>query len=875
MAIKKQNTKIKGRLLAKKSRWPLLFLLFCGWNMGAQQAKRQVEKAEYGLWGNLNVHELSSRGNWVAYSMRYAEAKDTLFLQNTQNKKTVKIPEGRKSQFIREEWLVCSEPGDRLSIINLKNNRSQKFKNVKTWEIIDKGTRVIAMVQEDGKEKAVLMWNLKNGQGKIWENGREVKYNPYSNAIAISRSIGSQNQLVIVRLDDNEAETKIDSSRTVAYSELSWQAGGENLCYLKGEKTIAYYHAAENRTQEIDLEKTSFFTDSHRVTQNGSVPLKMSRDGKRVFFGFQNKEQKTAKKDPEIWNTEDRWVYPKNSESVGWENLARIACWSPEHDQAQALTDMQLPKGFLAGDQGSMLSYNPMANEPQFKRSAPIDIYMQKLGEETKTKIFEKYPGNAAGFHLSPSGGFVFYFKEGHWFSYSFKEDRHRNLTAKISSSFQQESFDMPDTPGPYGFAGFTQDGEALLYDKFDTWRIAAEGTVTQNLTSGRELETIFRLQKQYPENEDHNFFNRFEKGIFDLSKGLLFATEKNTRKGFANWTQKKGMKQWGQQNKRLDQIKKASEADAYVYTEEHFNEPPKLIFFKAEKNSKKVIMESNTHQKKYSWGFSRQISYTDAKGNALKGALYYPAGYDPEKKYPLVVNVYEVFSKHFDRYVIPSDYNTSGFNSANLTTQGFFVLKPDIAYEIGKPGFSATDCVMAAVDAAIKTASIDSTKMGLMGHSFGGYETLFMLTQTNRFATAVASAAISDLRAMYFYVDGTINTPNYWRYEDQQSRMGKSWFEDKKGYAENCPISNAEKISTPVLTWSGLEDRLVHPLQSKAMYLALRRLDKKNVMLLYEGETHTLSKKENQVDATTKVEEWLKHYLQDQEEKEWMKPQN
>ena len=868
------NKKIKIHLLFVKSGWTI-FILCWSINMWGQPTKKQVEKADYYLWGRLHVHELSNKGNWVTYSMLYQEAKDTLFLQNTQNKKTIKIPEGRKSQLIKEEWMVCSVPGDKIAIINLKNLKTQKLENIKSWEVIDNGSQILLRVKKEENEQSVQMLNLKNEELKIWNNCVGAKYNAFNNTIALNQYTKNENKIILIKLYNKAEETRIDVSKTESFSDLSWQVEGENLCYLKGDKTIVYYNATQNKTHEIDLEKTNFFSKNHKITRDGSIPLKISKDGKRVFFGFENKEQKTPKKNPEIWNTKDRWVYPKNSESVGWQNRAKIACWIPENNDAQALTDLELPKGWLTGDQSRMLSYNPMTNEPQFRMNAPIDLYMQTIGEDNKTKIVEKFPINDTGFHQSPSGKFAFYFNEGHWFSYNFEENKHQNLTSTINTSFQIESFDKPDTPGAYGFGGFTQNGEALIYDKFDTWLIAADGSLIKNLTQGRELETIFRLQKQYPENENHNFFNKFEKGVYDLNKGLLFTTEKNTLKGFANWTLNKGIKKWGEQNKRLDQIKKAKDVNIYVYTEEHFNQSPKLIYHNPEKNNFKIIVESNAHQKKYNWGFSKLITYNDSKGNTLTGALYYPAGYNPEKKYPMVVRIYEVFSKNVDQYIIPSDYNTSGFNSANLTTQGFFVLQPDIRYEIGNPGISATDCVLAAVDASIKSASIDSTKIGLMGHSFGGYETLFILTQTNRFATAIASAAISDLRAMYFYVDGTINTPNYWQYEFNQSRMGKSWLDDKKGYTENCPISNAEKINTPLLTWAGLEDRLVHPLQSKSMYLALRRQNKENVMLLYEGETHTLSNRDNQVDATSKVEEWLKHYLQNKDKKEWIKPQN
>ena len=123
--------------------------------------------------------------------------------------------------------------------------------------------------------------------------------------------------------------------------------------------------------------------------------------------------------------------------------------------------------------------------------------------------------------------------------------------------------------------------------------------------------------------------------------------------------------------------------------------------------------------------------------------------------------------------------------------------------------------------------------------------------------------------------MDWTLDSPNYWRFENYQSRMGKSLFEDRAGYQRNSPIANIEKINTPLLTWNGLDDLLVNPTQSYSLYTALRRLQKKNVLLLYEQERHTIVNKMNQQDLTLKVENWFKHYLQGNEEMEWMKPQN
>lgn len=874
MDIRKSNNRSIKNI---KPKWYMMFIIlcFCYINSMAQQVKKQLKKEDYALWGKLQIQEISNNGNWVSYTMIYSDQTDTLFIQNTQNNKLFEIPKAKQGKFIGEKWYACLLPENSLKLIDLKNGKTHFFKETKSFHVINTENHMLLQSTISLDNQNLIVLTLNNFETKTWYNVTNFKYNPFNQTLAISQFQNNQNELVLVNINKSYTETVLDTSLIETFAALKWQEEGQNLVYTKGLKTIGFYSDLVKKSIELNLDETSFYSQNHNLISNGNLPLTISKDGKKVFFGFQQNEVESNKDNPQIWNTKDRWIYPKNKKVAGWMHLPKIGVWMPEENKTFALTDNNLPKGFLNGNQNYMLTYNPMTNEPQFKKEASLDIYCKKIGTEKKSLLFEKYHFTEFEFHLSPCGQFIFYFKEGDWFSYNFTDENHRNLTAGLNSSFDLEYYDRPDTHPAYGFAGWTIDSNALLYDKYDVWLISGDGKVTKQLTQGRPSGTCFRLQKQYFENQDHNFFNRFEKGVYDLSKDLLFSTEKSTKKGFATWSMAKGIEIWEEQTKRFEQLKKAKKENRYVYTVEHFNEPPKLIFLDRDKNYKKTVRESNSHHKNYEWGAVKLITYKNENGKNLKGSLFYPADYNPKKMYPMIVRIYETFSESYDRYVIPTDFNSAGFNTVNFTTQGFFVLQPDINYEIGNPGISATACVLAAVDEAINTASIDQNKMGLIGHSFGGYETLFILTQTNRFATAVASAALSDLTAKYLYIDWTLDSPNYWRFENYQSRMGKSLFEDREGYQRNCPITNVEKINTPLLTWNGLDDLLVNPSQSYSLFTALRRLEKNNVLLLYEDERHTIVNKNNQKDLTLKVENWFKHYLQGKEELDWMKPQN
>jgi dipeptidyl aminopeptidase/acylaminoacyl peptidase len=235
-------------------------------------------------------------------------------------------------------------------------------------------------------------------------------------------------------------------------------------------------------------------------------------------------------------------------------------------------------------------------------------------------------------------------------------------------------------------------------------------------------------------------------------------------------------------------------------------------------------------------------------------------------------VHIYERQFQFLNDYMNPSSYVGDGFNSTNFTAQGYFVLFPDMVFETANVGKSATACVLSAVDAVLAKGVVDPKKVGLIGHSFGGYTTDLIITQTDRFATAVAGAAWTDLISSYLYVGTTFYRPDFYRAEHDQLRIGQSLFEDTESYLKNSPVLQASNVKTPLLAWTGEQDRHIHYLQSMEFYLALRRLNKTHTLLVYPDEEHTLWKPKNQKDLTLRVEQWFNYYLKNETFHSWMK---
>lgn len=356
------------------------------------------------------------------------------------------------------------------------------------------------------------------------------------------------------------------------------------------------------------------------------------------------------------------------------------------------------------------------------------------------------------------------------------------------------------------------------------------------------------------------------------MDEDLIFESRniKDHSTGYHSLNFKAGEKLIVHGSKKFEQLLQ-SKNHCFAYTSQTYNNPPQLEFKKNGTNQS-ILFKSNLHQKEYFYGKSEIVYYRDSAGEMVKSAMIYPAGFNPSKKYPMIVYIYENMSGLVNNYQNPSLQSTIGFNISNYSINGYFVLLPDIIYKKGNPGISALESVKSAVNAVLEKGFVDRKRIGLYGHSFGGYEANFIISQTGLFSAAASGAGISNIIGYYFNISRNgIAQSEMWRFESQQYRIGNSLFEKKENYLKNNPLLNADKINTPLLLWSGKEDRVVPYTQSVAYYLALRKLKKPSVMLIYPTEDHNLKKASNQEDLSRRIMEWFDYFLKGKKTAEWI----
>jgi dipeptidyl aminopeptidase/acylaminoacyl peptidase len=280
-------------------------------------------------------------------------------------------------------------------------------------------------------------------------------------------------------------------------------------------------------------------------------------------------------------------------------------------------------------------------------------------------------------------------------------------------------------------------------------------------------------------------------------------------------------------------------------------------------------VSETNPFQGDYAWGRSELIEYENSWGKNLQGALFYPADYEPGRQYPMVVYIYEIRSPSVHRYYAPSE--RSAYNTSVFTSEGYFVLQPDIVYRDRNPGLSAVAAIEPAVQKVLDTGMVDPDRVGLTGHSWGGYQTAFTVTQTDIFSAAVAGAPLTNLVSMYLSVYWNSGGTDARIFEISQGRMEVPFWEDVDSYVANSPVFHVENLNTPLLLAHGTEDGAVDFNQGVEYYNAARRAGKDFVLLVYEGENHGNRKKANQIDYHRRIVEWFGYYLKGDPAPDWI----
>jgi dienelactone hydrolase len=571
----------------------------------------------------------------------------------------------------------------------------------------------------------------------------------------------------------------------------------------------------------------------------------------------------------EVWGWRDEYIYPQQNKELD-ENRKKsyLAVVDLASSRLAQLGRTDLPS-VETGNEGnaqvalgeSDIAYRYMST---WDISAFRDLYVINTADGTSKKIAERVKGNAS---LSPKAGYVYWFSlpDTSWMAYSVAYGSTVNLTRGLKVRFADEKNDVPDYPGAYGIAGWTKDDQLMIaYDRYDLWALDPQNKRPPvNLTRvGREHRIQFRNIRLDPEER-----------FFDPEKELLLSAfdEQTKAAGFYTLSLKDGkLTKKVMSPHRYGNPVKARLSSRILYTRENYTEFPDLWTSDLVLASPKRITEANPQSKYYNWGSVELVSWSSLDNIPLQGLVFKPENFDAKKKYPMIVYFYETFSDELHVHYAPVPHR-SRIMPSMYASQGYLVFIPDIVYKTGYPGESAHNCVMPGVTALISQGFVDEKNIGVQGHSWGGYQSLYLITRTNLFKAAEAGAPVANMISAYGGIRWESGYSRMFQYEHSQSRIGGSFWEKPMQFIENSPIFFADKIQTPLLLLHNDADGAVPWYQGIETYMAMRRLGKPAWMLNYNGEPHWPVKRENRIDFQKRMNQFFDHYLKGAPAPEWM----
>ena len=473
---------------------------------------------------------------------------------------------------------------------------------------------------------------------------------------------------------------------------------------------------------------------------------------------------------------------------------------------------------------------------------------------------------------VSPNGKYVYWYQalDTIWKSYHLETGREYTITRPETIQCANELNDRPMPASPYGTAGWLEDDEALLvYDRYDIWKVDPENQdESVNLTqNGRKTNTEYRLVDYRPRAE------RDEKGLDPKETYHLHGHDVVTRED-GYYAMK--LRRSAQPERiiggpyRLNRPVKAKDDDTYLYTRETFQQYPDLLITGDFEDSRQ-ISRANPQQDEFKWGTTELYSWTSADGQKLEGLLVKPEDFDPNKKYPMIVNFYEKSSQGLYRHRIPENHRST-VDYHYYTSNDYIIFNPDVYYDTGYPGEDAFNCVMTGVTQLISEGFVDRDAIAAQGHSWGGYQVAYLATRTDLFAAIESGAPVSNMFSAYGGIRGWSGRNRSFQYEHTQSRIGESIWDAPLRYLESSPLFWADKIETPLLIMHNEDDGAVPFSQGVEFFISLRRLRKPAWMLNYNEADHWPTKVRDKHDFQIRMAQFFDHYLKGKPMPEWMK---
>ncbi|MBS1665689.1 MAG: S9 family peptidase [Bacteroidetes bacterium] len=806
--------------------------------------------------------------------------KDTLVWMELGTDILTRIPKVKSYKIAEKEgdWLAylsadsTKEEGTAVILRDMGHGNEKKFAFGSEYTLSKKGNVLVVETTKrnsDSLSRASVLW-VNTGTGKV---DTVMKGFQDAKSYALDEAGG---QLAFVAQRDSAAKA------LVKWYRLWYYAPGMDSAVIRADRgSIEAAFSAGGRTGIVEAGR------SEKLTVSADFANYFSKDGSRLFFGMAPVRPpkdtnlvdfETARLD--VWTYKDDYLSPQQLVQLNNElKRSYLAVWNKGSGRIVPLADGSCETVFPSvegtGRYALGMSSKPYRIQQQWEQNGLQNVWLIDVEDGSRKMVQEKVRGEAA---FSPEGKYIFWYdwKGKNWFTYEVASGKVRNITSGIKFPLYDEEDDHPDDPPAHGTMGWLEgDRYAYIYDRYDIWQcdpMGAAAPVSLTRGYGRRHKLSFRgvdLEENTRSRREADFgaekpikvdqqlllrvFDQqdMSAGFQPYKMGAALDTSVRRTSAFSYSGFVKAKNNWV-----LSYLKgsPSQSNDVYCWGDE----------------GEKRFSQINPQQADYNWMTVELHHWKMFDGKMSEGLLYKPENFDSTKKYPVIFYFYERDAETRYQYIAPQPVRAS-INVPFFVSNGYIVFDPDIFYKTGQPGEDAYNSVVSAARYLSKFKWVDTTKMAIQGHSWGGYQVAYLITRTNMFAAAEAGAPVANMTSAYGGIRWSTGISREFQYEKSQSRIGATLWQKPELYIKNSPLFKADKVQTPLLMMHNDADGAVPWYQGIEYFSALRRLGKKVWLMQYNGEDHGLVERRNRKDWSMRLFQFFGYYLKGDAPARWI----
>ena len=864
----------------------------------AQNASKSLTVDDLVTWQRITDREISDNGKWVACKMEPWEGDATVYLYAAQGQETATFSPADKFAFSASSgYLVVTQtPGkstvDSLKVLKTKEDKmpmntlviysvagkKETIDSLKTFKLADEADWIA--YQRGRKDSTLYVRSLDGSKTFQFPTVTDFQFAKKSGMLYYTSA--AEGEAGIFTLNPEKGSPALIKEGKGVFKQTTFDEKGERLAFLycadkdSSYKALSLWLSEHNApAKEIATRGNKAFPAEWVINENGM--LQFSKSASRLFFGTspeprQKDTTQLAENRPnvQVWSWDEPVQYTvQNYNKEKDLKKSYQAVYNLGNGSIFQLANEELPNIQLGNEGDAPLALlstsRPYSLSSMWEARTRSDYYTVSLDNGERKQIAQADYGR---FHLSPQGKYAYWYGETDscWYTIALAEGKRYRLTTPESFPAWDEDNDVPNHPYAHGAAGWTaNDQNLLIYDRYDIWKFdPTAATSPINLTvNGRKEKLSYRLEQLDKEAR-----------FIDLGKPQLLKGFNETTKGYgfynARLSAPAAPKTLLAGNYMLRSINKAKNTDDVIYTMETFQQYPDIHYSTLAFKKSVQLTHGDKQQEGFIWGTAELVSWISLDGRPLEGVVYKPANFDPNKKYPMMVNFYERNSETLYNYRMPEPHrSTIDYHLYN--SNEYVIFNPDIRYVDGYPGESCYNCLMPGITMMIAKGYIDEKGIGAQGHSWGGYQVAYLATRTNLFSAIESGAPVVNMFSAYGGIRWGSGMARSFQYEHTQSRLGATPWSSPLRYLENSPLFTMDKVQTPILIMHNDADGHVPWYQGIEYFVAMKRLGKPCWLLNYTGEPHWPMHMANRIDFQRRMFQFFNHYLKNDKMPKWM----